>query len=168
MVQVQATVQQVHNIVSRCLTTHDKLEASLRDLSRTGDVQACKATRKSVDSSLKELSKELKQLVAFLQSSPQATQILPKVTSVTVSSCYSLFQFVNCLLIDFIAFQVEELVAKERDLQERLMAKHSTVVDCYEKKITGREIDNRIASHQQKITALRREIDDLMEFIDEI
>lgn len=78
-IQVQATIQQVHKIINRCLTTHDKLEASLRDLSRTGDVQACKATRKSVDSSLKELTKELKSPVAFLQSSPQATQILPKV-----------------------------------------------------------------------------------------
>ncbi|KAJ1397719.1 Ribophorin I [Sesbania bispinosa] len=139
--EVRATLQQVHNLISRCLTTHDKLEASLRDLSRTGDVQACKATRKSVDSSLKELSKELKSPVAFLQSSPQAAQILTK---------------------------VEELIAKERDLQERLMAKHSTVVDCYEKKLGGREIEHRIASHQQKITALRQEIDDLMDLIDEI
>ncbi|KAI4336684.1 hypothetical protein L6164_015180 [Bauhinia variegata] len=139
--EVQATVQQVHNIISRCLAMHDKLEASLRDLSRTGDIQACKATRKSVDSLLKELSKELKPLIAFLQSSFQAAQIFPK---------------------------VEELIAKERDLQERLMAKHSTVVDCYEKKLGGREIENRIASHHQKISILRQEIDDLMEFIDEI
>ncbi|KAI5445738.1 hypothetical protein KIW84_013825 [Lathyrus oleraceus] len=74
-----------------------------------GDIQACKATRKSVDSSLKEITKELKSPVAFLQSSPQATPILPK---------------------------VEEVIAKERDLQEKLMAKHSTVVDCYEKEIS--------------------------------
>lgn len=139
--EVQAIIQQVHNIINRCLTMHDKLETSLHDLSRTGDVQACKATRKSVDSSLKELTKELKSPVAFLQSSPQATQILPK---------------------------VEELIAKEKDLEERLMAKHTTAVDCYEKKLGGREIENRIASHQQKITALRQEIDDLMDLIDEI
>jgi oligosaccharyltransferase complex subunit alpha (ribophorin I) len=63
---------------------------------------------------------------------------------------------------------VEELVAKERDLQERLMAKHSTVVDSYEKKSGGREIENRIALQQQKITVLRQEVDDLLEFIDEI
>ncbi|XP_072079132.1 dolichyl-diphosphooligosaccharide--protein glycosyltransferase subunit 1A-like [Arachis hypogaea] len=139
--EVQATVQQIHNIISHCLTAHDKLEASLRDLSRTGDVQACKATRKSVDSLLKGVSKDLKPLVTFLQSSPQAAHILPK---------------------------VEELIAKERDLQERLMAKHTTVVDCYEKKLGGREIENRIASNQQKITSLRQEVDDLMDFIDEI
>lgn len=64
--------------------------------------------------------------------------------------------------------QVEELVAKERDLQERLVAKHTTVVDCYEKKLGGREIENRVASQQQRITTLRQEVDDLLEFIDEI
>lgn len=57
----------------------DKLEASLRDLSRTGDIQACKAARKAADGSLKELSKEIKPLLAFLQSSQQASHILPKV-----------------------------------------------------------------------------------------
>jgi oligosaccharyltransferase complex subunit alpha (ribophorin I) len=77
--QVQAAVQQVQNIISRCLTIHDKLEASLRDLSRSGDVQASKAARKAFDGLLKDLSKELKPLLAFLQSSPQAAPILPKV-----------------------------------------------------------------------------------------
>lgn len=139
--EVQAAVQQVRNIINRCLTIHDKLEASLRDLSRTGDVQACKAARKAFDGLLKDLSKELKPLLASLQSSQQTAQILPK---------------------------VEELVAKERDLQERLIAKHSTVVDCYEKKSGGREIENRIALQQQKITALKQEVDDLLDFIDEI
>lgn len=63
---------------------------------------------------------------------------------------------------------MEELVAKEKELQERLILKHSTVVDCYEKKSSGRDIDNRIAPQQQKIKALRQEVDDLLEFIDEI
>ncbi|KAK9928458.1 hypothetical protein M0R45_025592 [Rubus argutus] len=139
--EVQAAIQQIQNIIHRGLVIHDKLEASLRDLSRTGDIQACKAARKAADGSLKELSKEIKPLLAFLQSSQQAAQILPK---------------------------VEELVAKERDLQERLMVKHSTVVDCYEKKYGGKEIENRVASQLQKITALRLEVDDLLEFIDEI
>lgn len=61
------------------MAIHDKLEASLRDLSRTGDVQTCKAARKAADNSLKELSKELKPLLSYLQSSPQALQILTKV-----------------------------------------------------------------------------------------
>lgn len=78
---------------------------------------------------------------------------------------------VYLLIIAFIIWllvQVEELVVKEKDLEERLMVKHSTVVDCYEKKYGGREIESRVASHLQKITALRQEVDDLLEFIDEI
>ncbi|KAF5740973.1 hypothetical protein HS088_TW11G01055 [Tripterygium wilfordii] len=139
--EVQAAVQQVDSIIYRCLTLHEKLESSLRNLSRTGDVQACKAARKTADASLKELSKELKPLMAFLQSSPAASQLLPK---------------------------VEELVAKERELQERLMTKHSAVVDGYEKKSGGRDIENRVAAQQQKIAALRQELEDILEFIDEI
>ncbi|XP_058098257.1 dolichyl-diphosphooligosaccharide--protein glycosyltransferase subunit 1A [Magnolia sinica] len=139
--EVQATVQQVQNVINRCLSVHDKLEASLHDLSRMGDVQACKAARKAADGLLKEYAKELKPLLVFLQSSPQAAHILPK---------------------------VEELVAKEREMQERLMLKHSTVVECYEKKSGGREIENRVASHQQKLTALRHEVDDLLDTVDEI
>lgn len=100
IIQVQATVQRIHNIISRCLTAHDKLEASLRDLSRTGDIQACKATRKSVDSLLKELSKELKPLVAFLQSSPQAAQIFPKVI---IEKCF-LLPILSLLVKNYIIF----------------------------------------------------------------
>ncbi|XWS20825.1 hypothetical protein CRYUN_Cryun30bG0002300 [Craigia yunnanensis] len=139
--EVQSVIQQVQNIISRCLTTHDKLEASLHDLSRTGDIQACKAARKAADGLLKELLKELKPLLTFLQSSQSAAQVLPK---------------------------VEELVVKERELQEKVMLKHSTVVDGYEKKSGARDIENRVALQQQKLIALRQEVDDLLEFIDEI
>lgn len=59
-------------------------------------------------------------------------------------------------------------MAKERELQEKLMVKHSTVVDGYEKKLGGRDIENRVALQQQKLVALRQEVDDLFEFIDEI
>ncbi|KAK1362209.1 Dolichyl-diphosphooligosaccharide--protein glycosyltransferase subunit 1 [Heracleum sosnowskyi] len=138
--EVQAAIQQVQNIIYRSLTIHDKLEGSLRDLSRTGDVQVCKAVRKTADSSFKELSKELKPLLTFLQSSPQALPIFSK---------------------------VDDLVAKERDLQEKMMLKHSTVVDSYEKK-SGRDIENKIVSIQQKISALRKELDELLDIIDEI
>lgn len=139
--EVLTTIQQLENIINRCLAIHDKLEASLHELSRTGNVQACKTARKVADNLLKELSKELKPLLTFLQSSAQAAQIFPK---------------------------ADELVTKERELQERLFTKHSVVVDCYEKKLSGREIENRVAPHQQKITALRQEVDDLLDYIDGI
>lgn len=63
---------------------------------------------------------------------------------------------------------MEELVAKEKDLQEKVMAKHSTVADCYEKKTGIRDSENRVAAQQQKITALRQEVENLLELIDEI
>ncbi|KAL5994090.1 hypothetical protein ACLOJK_034961 [Asimina triloba] len=63
---------------------------------------------------------------------------------------------------------VEELVAKEREFQEKLMLKHSMVVDCYEKKSGGREIENRVAYMEQKLTAIRHEVDDVLDTIDEI
>lgn len=59
-------------------------------------------------------------------------------------------------------------MAKERELQERLMAKHSTIVDCYEKKLGGREIENKVAPQQQKVVALRQEVEDLLDYLDEI
>ncbi|ONK64237.1 uncharacterized protein A4U43_C07F23550 [Asparagus officinalis] len=138
--EVRERVQQVQNIISRCLAVHDKVEASLRELSRTGDIQSCKIARKTADGLLKELTKELKPLLTYLQTSPQAANIWPK---------------------------VEELVAKEREMQEKLMLKHSTVVDCFEKKLGGKEVENRIASQQQKLSALRQDVDDLLEIIDE-
>lgn len=80
---MQTSIQHFQGLMSRSFAIHDKLEASLRDLSRTGDIQACKAARKAADAALKELSKELsstlKPLSASLQSSSQAAHILPKV-----------------------------------------------------------------------------------------
>lgn len=62
---------------------------------------------------------------------------------------------------------MDDLVAKERDLQEKVMLKHSTVVDSYEKK-SGRDIENKIILIQQKISTLRKELDELLDIIDEI
>ncbi|KAJ0966778.1 hypothetical protein J5N97_023695 [Dioscorea zingiberensis] len=138
--EVRATVQQVQNIINRVLSVHNKLETSLRDLSRTGDVQSCKAVRKAADGLFKDLAKELKPLLGFLQSSPQASQIWPK---------------------------VEELVAKEKEMQEKLMAKHSTVVDSFEKKHAKRDVENRVASIEQKLAILRQEVDELLDTIDD-
>lgn len=76
---MRATIQQVESILKQWLATHEKLEASLLDLSRTGDVQACKTARKTADGLLKGHLKELKPLLVFLQSSPAAAHILPKV-----------------------------------------------------------------------------------------
>ncbi|CAH9087074.1 unnamed protein product [Cuscuta europaea] len=139
--EVLTVIQEAETIISSCLTIHDKLESSLRDLSRTGDVQACKAARKEAEGTLKELSKGLKPLLSSLQSFPLAASICPK---------------------------VEELVKKETELQEKLALKHSLVIDCYEKKSGGHDIEKRVAQIQERITSLRQEVDDLLEIINEI
>ncbi|KAL5705993.1 Dolichyl-diphosphooligosaccharide--protein glycosyltransferase subunit 1A [Ranunculus cassubicifolius] len=139
--EVLATLQQVQKIIHRCFGVHEKLEMSLRELSRTGDIQASKLARKTADSYLKELGKDLKPLLLFLQSCPQASQIWPK---------------------------VEDLVGKEKEIEEKLMLKHVLVVDSREKKSGARETESKVALLQQKITALRHEVDELVEFLDEL
>ncbi|XP_078440604.1 ribophorin I isoform X2 [Wolffia australiana] len=139
--EVQTTVQRVLGLMNRSLTAHAKLEHSLRDLSHTGDIQSCKAARKVADGVLKELLKELKLASVSLQSSPQAAHICPK---------------------------VEEMIAKEREIQERLMLKHSAVVDSFEKKHSGREIESRVAVHEQKLATLKHEVAKILEFLDEV
>jgi len=100
-----------------------------------------KVHHKIKNKKFKELAKELKPLLTSVQSSPQSYQIWPK---------------------------VEDLVAKEREMQEKLMARHSTVVDSFEKKLRGQDIENRIASQQQKIAVLRQEVEYLLEYLSEI
>lgn len=63
---------------------------------------------------------------------------------------------------------MDELIVKEKELEDKLMLKHSTVVDAFEKRSGGRDTESRVASIQQKITALRQEVDDLLDVIDEI
>lgn len=64
--------------------------------------------------------------------------------------------------------QIEELVTKEREMQEKEMAKHTTVVESFEKKSGGKDIESRIASQQQKLASLRQEVEALLESIAEI
>lgn len=48
------------------------------------------------------------------------------------------------------------------------MLKHTMVVDSYEKKSGGKDFENRVAAIQQKITVLKQEVDDLVEFVEDI
>ncbi|KAH9313921.1 hypothetical protein KI387_022548, partial [Taxus chinensis] len=128
--EVQDAIQRLQNVMNQRLAISEKLETSLRDLARTGDVQACKASRKAADASLKHTAKELKSILEFLQASSQASNILPK---------------------------VEELVHKEKEKQDKLLIKHSVVVDSVDKKLPSKEIDSRIASHEQKLVLLKQE-----------
>ncbi|GLJ21934.1 hypothetical protein SUGI_0410650 [Cryptomeria japonica] len=139
--EVQDAVRHLQNIMNQRLAVSEKLETSLSDLARTGDVQACKASRKAADASLKDTAKELKSVLEFLQSSSQASHILPR---------------------------VDELVHKEKEKQDKLLLKHSIVVDSVDKKLPRKEIDSRIATHEQKLTLLKQEVDELLQAMDEI
>jgi oligosaccharyltransferase complex subunit alpha (ribophorin I) len=76
----------------------------------------------------------------------------------------------NCSILVTVCFvmQVEDLIAKEKEMQEKLMSRHSNVVDSFEKKLRGQDVENRIAQQQQKITALRQEVEFLLDYISEI
>ena len=63
---------------------------------------------------------------------------------------------------------MELLITKEREKQEKLVQKHSVVVESYERKLSSKEIDNRIAPYQQKTLALNKEIDDILQSIDDL
>jgi oligosaccharyltransferase complex subunit alpha (ribophorin I) len=139
--EIQDAIQRLQNVMNLRLTVSEKLETSLRDLARTGDVQACKAVRKAADVTLKDTAKELKSILEFLQSSSQASHIFPK---------------------------VEELVHKEKEKQDKLLQKHTVVVDSYDKKLSSKEIDSRVASHEQKLIVLKQEVDELLQAVDEM
>ncbi|KAI5068974.1 hypothetical protein GOP47_0015275 [Adiantum capillus-veneris] len=126
--------------VFRRANVSDKLEASLKELARTGDIQGCKAARKAADAVLRESTKDLNAKFQSLQCSPRPFNIVPK---------------------------VEALVAKEKEKQEKLQQKHTVVVESFERKLSSQEIDNRIAPYQQRISVLKQEIDDLLQSLDD-
>lgn len=80
VLQLMDAVQKLQGVFSfRRTHVSEKLEASLRDLARTGDVQSCKMARKAADAASKESSKDLSAKLQSLQSSPRPFNILPKV-----------------------------------------------------------------------------------------
>ncbi|KAK9002002.1 hypothetical protein V6N11_024695 [Hibiscus sabdariffa] len=47
MEEVQTMIQQVQNIINRCLAIHNKLEAPFPDLYRLGNIRTCEVIRKT-------------------------------------------------------------------------------------------------------------------------
>jgi oligosaccharyltransferase complex subunit alpha (ribophorin I) len=75
-------IQKLQNVLNyRRVNISEKLESSIRDLARTGDIQSCKTARKAGDAALKESAKDLKALHDALLSSARSLNILPKVQS---------------------------------------------------------------------------------------
>ncbi|CAM6112002.1 unnamed protein product [Calypogeia fissa] len=137
--EVQNAVQRLQKIFGARAAVSEKLESSLRDLARTGDVAAAKAVRKNADASLKETAKELKAAYDTLPASSRST-VLAK---------------------------VDILIQKEREKQEKLQQKHTVTVEAYEKKMSSKDIDSRIAPYQQKLTVLKQEVAELLHLLDD-
>ncbi|BBN19307.1 dolichyl-diphosphooligosaccharide---protein glycosyltransferase subunit 1 (ribophorin I) [Marchantia polymorpha subsp. ruderalis] len=137
--EVLDAVQRIQKVMNERAATSDKLEASLRDLARTGNVATCKAARKEADAKLKDTNKDLKAILDSLPASSRST-VLAK---------------------------VDTLMQKEREKQEKLQQKHTVTVEAYEKKLSSKEIDSRVAPYQQKLTALKQEVAELFHLLDD-
>ncbi|KAJ7570060.1 hypothetical protein O6H91_01G105700 [Diphasiastrum complanatum] len=138
--EVADAIQRLQKVMNVRAAVTDKLDASLRDLARTGDVASCKAARKAAEATLKETAKEVKSIQEALQASSRAASVLLKVDS---------------------------LIQKEKEKQDKLLQKHSLTVELYERKLSSKDIDNRIAPYQQKLLVLTQEVSDLLHAIDD-
>jgi oligosaccharyltransferase complex subunit alpha (ribophorin I) len=63
--------------------------------------------------------------------------------------------------------KVDLLIQKEREKQEKLQQKHTVTVEAYEKKMSSKEIDSRVAPYQQKLSVLKQEVADLLHLLDD-
>ncbi|EFJ07051.1 hypothetical protein SELMODRAFT_186434 [Selaginella moellendorffii] len=135
--EVLDLLQRFQKLMKRRLFEAEKLEAALRDLARTGDVAPCKASKKLVDATL---SKEVKAIHEALQATSRSSSVNSK---------------------------VEALITKEKEKHERLLQKLNLTVDLYERKMSSKEIDSRLAPHEQKYTHLKSEVAELMDSLDD-
>ncbi|KAL3699451.1 hypothetical protein R1sor_017473 [Riccia sorocarpa] len=137
--EVLDAVQRIQKVMNERAVVSEKLEASLRDLARTGNVATSKAARKEADARLKETAKDLKAILDSLPPSSRPT-VLAK---------------------------VDNLIQKEREKQEKLQQKHTITVEAYEKKLSSKDIDSRVGPYQQKLNALKQEVAELLNSLDD-
>eukprot|EP00850_Spirogloea_muscicola_P006245 SM000029S10540 [mRNA] locus=s29:725330:728234:+ [translate_table: standard] len=137
--EMMDAMQRLQKVMAVRLSFTERLEASLRDLVRTGDVAAAKASRKLLESSLKDTAKDVKSVTDVLEASPRAAHVLPR---------------------------VQTLVAKEREKQDKVLQKHIATSDAFERKLPRKEIDQRIAPLQEKVLSLTLEVRELLQNIE--
>ncbi|XP_024357703.1 dolichyl-diphosphooligosaccharide--protein glycosyltransferase subunit 1A [Physcomitrium patens] len=142
--QVIDVISKLQKVLGIRQTAEERLEASLKDVLRTGDITACKADRKNADAVWKSTSKDLKALLDTLQSTMKTVPGKPSTTKPSV-----------------IVTKVETLLLKEKEMVEKLQQKQTFIVDAYERKLSGKEIDARIAPVQEKLESLRQEVSNL-------
>jgi oligosaccharyltransferase complex subunit alpha (ribophorin I) len=148
--EVVDVLQRLQRVLAVRGAAEERLDASLKEVTRTGDIAACKAARKAADAVWKGTSKDLKVLTDSLQS---AVKSVPGKTSLVKPSA--------------IVTKVETLLQKEKELVEKLQQKQTVIVDAYERKLSNKEIDARIAPVQEKLESLRQEVSSLISSLDD-
>jgi oligosaccharyltransferase complex subunit alpha (ribophorin I) len=63
--------------------------------------------------------------------------------------------------------KVESLLQKEKEMVEKVQQKQTVIVDAYERKLSSKEIDSRIAPVQEKLESLRQEVSSLISSLDD-
>ena len=148
--EVIDVLQRLQKVLTERSTVEERLDASLKDVARSGDITACKVARKNADDVWKRTSKDLKVLTDSLQSSIKT--IPGKASSVKPSALVT---------------KVETLLAKEKEMVEKLQQKQMTTVDAYERKLSSKDIDARIAPIQEKLDILKQEVSTLLSSLDD-
>jgi oligosaccharyltransferase complex subunit alpha (ribophorin I) len=146
--EVMDVLQRLQKLLTVRQGADERLDASLKEVARTGDIAACKAARKSADAVWKGTAKDLKALQDELMSKPGAGVAPGKKPSAVVT-------------------KVEYLLQKEKEMVEKLQQKQSIIVDCYERKLASKEIDARVAPVQEKLESLRQEVSQLISSLDD-
>jgi uncharacterized protein YlxW (UPF0749 family) len=62
---------------------------------------------------------------------------------------------------------VEVLLQKEKEMVEKLQQKQVATVEAYERKLSSKDIDARIAPLQSKYSTLKQEVRDLIYALDD-
>ena len=147
--EVMDVLQRLQKVLAVRGAAEERLDASLKDVTRTGDIAACKAARKAADAVWKGTSKDLKMLTDSLQSAVKSN---PSKTSVKPSA---------------VVTKVESLLQKEKEMVEKLQQKQTITVDAYERKLSSKEIDARIAPIQEKLESLKQEVFSMISSLDD-
>ncbi|KAG0553504.1 hypothetical protein KC19_12G016600 [Ceratodon purpureus] len=148
--EVTDVLQRLQKLLAVRGQAEERLDASLKEATRTGDVAACKAARKAADAVWKGTSKDLKTLSDALESTVKP--VPGKTSSVKSSSVLT---------------KVESLLQKEKEMIEKVQQKQTVIVDAYERKLNSKEIDSRIAPVQEKLESLRQEVSSLISSLDD-
>ena len=150
--EVTDVLQRLQKLLAVRGAAEERLDASLKEVTRTGDIAACKAARKAADAVWKGTSKDLKTLSETLQA------ITKSIPAKTVSSMAKPAAIVT---------KVESLLQKDMEIVDKVQQKQTLIVDAYERKLSSKEIDSRIAPVQEKLESLRQEVSSLVSSLDD-